>query len=385
MEHYFNKIYGVLLELVSRFLLLFYKQQKERVLISCSEGMFFNGNSKQLFETMFAQDKDVYFITRNKKLFKKLKIEYGKNIVFSYSFMAVKIFVTSRIIILSNGIYDITPFNPFHKEKKVINLWHGFPFKAIGAKMNNLSPKEIDEFLKVYSQTDYMISSSEIESEILSESFGIPLENIIKTGYPRYDILLSPKSNLIENLHLPLGKKIILYAPTYRDATDLILFPFDDFSSRKLNEFLLEENILLLVRLHKNDRHKIGGKISFNDNIVYLDQDMLEEVNEILPFIDLLITDYSGIFMDFAVLRKPMIFIPYDIEEYTKDRGMNVDLFEIYPGDIVDSFYKFKKDVKYNLENNIQQNVKLDSFLSKFHQYQLGKATQNLINFIDNI
>ena len=385
MSHYFNKIYGVFLALLSRLLLMFYSQRNKRILISCSEGMFYNGNSKQLFESMYSQGKDVYFITRNKDILKKLKLEYGNKIIFSYSFYALYIFVTSRIIILSNGIYDITPFFPFHKSKKVINLWHGFPFKAIGAKMENLSPKQINNFLNVYSKTNFMISSSETETEILSESFGIPKCNIVETGYPRYDMLLLEKNNLLADLNLPIDKKVLLYAPTYRDATDLILFPFDDFNSSKLNDFLVDENILLLVRLHKNDRHKIEGKIQFNERIVYLDQNMLEEVNEILPFIDLLITDYSGIFMDFAVLKKPMIFIPYDIEEYTADRGMNVYLLDIYPGEVVDSFDKFKINVRLSLDNNNLPNEKLDSFLSKFHQYESGMATHNLIKFIDSI
>lgn len=383
--YYFYKIYGVLLGLISRFLLMFISPKSNRVLISCSEGRYFNSNSKQLFDVMYSQQKDVYFITRDFDLLKLLQSKYGNKIVFSYSFKALKIYVQSKVIVISHGLYDTTPFNPYSNNKITINVWHGFPFKAIGASMENLNPNEISSFLKLNSNLNYMISSSDFETNILSTSFGLLHQQIIKTGYPRYDLLLNKDESVLDNLDIKKGSKILLYAPTYRDDTDLILFPFKDYSFKKLNEFLTKENIILLVRLHKNDRHKIEGKIEFNENIIYLDQKKLEDVNEILPLVDLLITDYSGIIIDYAVLRKPMIFIPYDIEEYTKHRGMNVDLLEMYPGNIVKTFNDFTSNVTKSLGSNNSENIKLNKFIEQFHQYKIGSATNNVIKFIDSL
>ena len=385
MVYYINKVYGYFLNFLSKIITLFIKPTNNRILISCSAGEHFNGNSKQLFKVLVEQNRDVYFISRSKSIYQELGSVYNNRIVFSYSIKALKVFVSSRIVFITHGVYDTYPFTPFRTNNIVINLWHGFPFKAIGAKMDRLSNDQINDFLEVYSKTDYMISSSETETEILCESFGLSKEQIIQTGYPRYDILLEPQNNLLGKLNLPQNKKTLLYAPTFRDATDLILFPFEDFNFNELNDFLIKEDILLLIRLHRNDRHKINGKIQFNERIVYLDQEMLEEVNEVLPSVDLLITDYSGIFMDYAVLKRPMIFIPYDIEEYTADRGMNINLIEEYPGDVVETFSQFKSTVKQSLMVDSTQNKLLDSFLSKFHQYEAGKATQNLVNFIDSL
>jgi len=386
MEHYIFKVYGYLLSFLSKILHLFVKPVKGKVLIGCSEGRFFNGNSKQLFQQMISQNKDVFFITRKRELYLDLKKQFGASIVYSYSFSALHTFLTSEIIVISHGVYDITPFNPYRKNKKVVNLWHGFTFKTIGAMVKGITEDAKKEFKSVYSKTSLMVSSSVKESEILSKSFGVDASKIKVTGYPRYDLLFEAKDNSILNdLDLPTDKKIILYAPTFRDAGDFSIFPFDDFSSNDLNKLLDETNSILLLRFHKNDLNKVEDKIAFSERIINFNQNVLEEVNEILPFVDLLITDYSSILMDFVIMDKPMMFFPYDIDEYRKKRGLNFDADTFYPGRVISSFNDFSSSTKLLLEKPETDKSMRDECMSKFHQYKKGNSTQAVIRLIEEL
>jgi len=386
MDHYVNKIYGFILNVISKIILLFSEPINGRVLIGCSEGKFYNGNSKQLFETMISQGRDVFFITRNKQVFNDLKRKYGNNVVYSYSMAALRVFVSSKVIVVSHAVYDITPFDIFHKNKKVVNLWHGFTFKTIGALVNGLSEESKEKIKSIYSKTELMISSSEAESEILSKSFGVDISKIKVTGYPRYDLLTHQKDkSILEKLSLPKDKKLILYAPTFRDVGDFSIFPFDDFSSEKLYKFLEDTNSILLLRFHKNDLNKVESKIEFNDRIINFNQKVLEEVNDILPFVDLLITDYSSILMDYVLLDKPMIFFPYDIEEYKKTRGFNFEVDSFYPGRSIFSFKQFLSDANLLLNDSSIDKTLRDQCLNKFHQYKKGNSTQAVIDLIEQL
>lgn len=338
MRKYINKSYGYILRLFSRIAISFITPTKNRVLISCSAGNYFDGNSKRLFEVMFDLGKDVYFLTRNRNLYKDLSIIYHDRIIFSYSLRGLSTFLTCSNIVLSHGTYDTEPYYPFHKSKNTILLWHGFPFKKTGIKMHGSTREKNSKIINTYKNIHLMVSGSKTESIIYNESFGVDINNIKITGYPRYDLLLNKDINLLEKLKLDKAKRIILYAPTFRDDTNTIYFPFKDYSFDLLMELLIELDAILLLRFHKWDKGNVEDKVTFNERVIDLNNDLLQEVNEILPFVDILITDYSSLIMDFVIIDKPMIFIPYDVESYSRIRGLNFDWKNFYPGPIVNTF-----------------------------------------------
>lgn len=386
MIHYFYKIYGLLLgEILSRIFALFVSPKADRVLVGCSAGKHFNGNSKEVFDTMFSEGKDVFFITRDVKLYKVLSVEYNNRIIFSYSFRALWIFLTSQKLVLSHGDYDVTPFQNIIKNKKVTNLWHGFPIKRNGVLNWSLTDVEKQTLLDKYKKIDLMVSGSETESKIYHDSFGVDLEKIKSVGSPRYDVLLQAQDDLLENLGLPSDKKIILYAPTYRADGSLKIFPFDDYSFEKLNDKLVELDAILLMRFHINDKDKVASQVQYNDRIVELDQSKLQEVNEILPFVDVLITDYSSLFVDFVVVDKPMMFFPYDIEVLNTKSGFSVDMKEIYPGKIINTFEEFIINLVDFVENPNVDAIKRKEFRNKYFQFELGKSTQEVIKLIESL
>jgi len=338
-----------------------------------------------MFEVMNSLDKDVYFFTRERKLHNTLSNKYHDQIVFSFSVKALLIFLTSEKIILSHGVYDTVPFNPFHKSKKTILLWHGFPFKKTGINMHGFLESESSKLINIYKKTDLMVSGSKIESKILSDSFGVEINNIFVTGYPRYDLLLNPKENLLAELGFSKSKKIILYAPTFRDNTNISFFPFDNYSYSALLKLLEELDAIMLLRFHKNDKGNVEDKVTFNDRIINFDQNQLQEVNEILPFVDLLITDYSSILMDFVILDKPMMFLPYDVDSYKLTRGLNFEWESFYPGAVIFTFDDFIKGMKHLLMDPSLDSDKRQKMISKYHQYEFGSATSNVIHLIDKL
>ena len=365
--------------------MFFISQKENRILVGCSAGKHFNGNSKEVFEALFSEEKDVFFITRDENLYKKLSEKFKDRIIFSYSLRAMWIFITSHKLVLSHGDYDVTPFENVIKNKKVINLWHGFPIKRNGLLNWSLTDIEKQTLVNKYKKIDLMVSSSEIESEIYHNSFGIDLEKIKCVGSPRYDVLLNRDDDLLDRLNIPANKKIILYAPTYRADGSLKVFPFDDYSFEKLNEKLIELDAILLMRFHINDKEIVSSQVLYNDRIIELNQEKLQEVNEILPFVDVLITDYSSLFVDFAVVDKPMMFFPYDIETINSNLGFSVDIKEIYPGIIIDTFEEFILNLVGFIRNPELDSDKRERFRNKFFQFELGSSTKTVIKLLEEL
>ena len=365
--------------------MFFVSSKTDRVLIGCSGGNYFNGNSKEVFDAMYSKGSDVYFITRDKILYKNLSLKYKNRVVFSYSLRALRLFVTSSKLVLSHGNYDLTPFENVIYNKKITNLWHGFPIKRNGVLNLSLSDKEKESLLKKYKMIDLMVSGSVTESKIYHDSFGVDLNKIKSVGSPRYDVLLKVQDGLIEKLGLPPNKKIILYAPTYRADGSLRVFPFDDYSFKKLNDKLVELDAILLLRFHINDNDKVGKQIVYNERVIELNQKMLQEVNEILPFVDVLITDYSSLFVDFAVIDKPMMFFPYDLSSLEESIGFSVDMRSFYPGIIINSFEEFTLKLVDLVDNPNEGSEKRKEFTDKYFQFEIGRSTQMVIDLIEKL
>ncbi len=226
-------------------------------------------------------------------------------------------------------------------EQTVVQTWHGSMLKRIGFDIENIRGKSRDYHEKLAWETqqwDYLVSPSPWATPILRRAFRFDGE-ILETGYPRNDIFYSPERDAIaartrRRLGLPDDKKVILYAPTWRD---------DKYYTRgkhKLDLHLdlrrmyakLGDDHVLLVRRHPRvvDSVPIVGS-----NFVY-DVSMYPEIMELFLVTDILVTDYSSMMFDFANTGRPMLFFTYDIESYRDDlRGFYFDFEETAPGPLL--------------------------------------------------
>ena len=101
----------------------------------------------------------------------------------------------------------------------------------------------------------------------------------------------------------------------------LIIFPFPDLELERIYQFLEINNAYLLLKGHVNEGMIAALPEKYNNRIISANQDKFEDVMELLKYVDVLITDCSSIYIDFLLLDRPVIFLPYDIDEYQQYRG----------------------------------------------------------------
>ena len=177
----------------------------------------------------------------------------------------------------------------------------------------------------------------------MAESFDIS-ENLIRVwGQPRNDGMFQPNdaASILSGIYpeLPEFERTILYAPTFRDYGQIRLFPFDDFDLNQMEAFLEEHKMLLFIRTHIAEQESAAPYLG--KRIRFLGNEQAEDVTGILNIFDCLITDYSSIYIDYLLTDRPMIFLPYDRNEYLNGRGMNFDYDEVTPGPKPDTFQSF--------------------------------------------
>ena len=234
---------------------------------------------------------------------------------------------------------------------KKVNLWHGMPIKKIQSDIDiPFHPMHrayhgpfLERIIRrmwspwLYEKPDLMIATSPCMQRILSGAFRIPVTRIPITGYPRIDSLVaqngSPSpldaewaSKMIDMRSS--GVKILAYLPTFRDCTasdHTIPIEWDEF-----NALLQKRNAVLLLKLHSNDVARLPDLTRYS-NILLADHHV--DFTPLLRWVDVLITDYSSVWVDFLVLNRPIVFFAYDLDEYlAQSRSMYFDYISVTPG-----------------------------------------------------
>ena len=271
------------------------------------------------------------------------------------------------------------------QEQIFIQCWHGTPLKRLGCDIEiekGNKATELKDIHKSYVEDakkyDYFISPSKFATEKFCSSFGLNKLNkeniIIEKGYPRNEYLFKYKqeeaNKIKEKINIPKNKKVILYAPTFRDNQ----FQEGKGHTYKLGINLLrlkeelDEDYIILMRLHYLVSNNID--VSQFKNFVY-DVSDYEDINELYVIPDLLITDYSSVFFDYANLKRPILFYMYDLEEYKNNiRDFYIDLDEL-PGPIVEN----EKDLIANIKNI--ENINKE-YADKYKDFR------NKYNYLDN-
>lgn len=314
--------------------------EKDRWIFSSTDNDKFNYNSKVLFEYVLREHPEIkpQFIINNKEERIRLQNLYGKR------YFSETTTVKGKLNVLRAGVWFTSAGLPvyegfFRPPRIVINLWHGVPLKKIALAENSSNPSILKKalfrflFSRVY---DYVVTTSDRLIPIMQESFSVERDKIVCWGQPRNDLLVNksksqPEHDKITDLlsGLPSFNKIVLYAPTFRDKKTTKLFPFDDMDFGVLSSFLERKKIIIAVRLHQSELQEFEAE---SDRIIPLNSDIVSDINSYLSSFDCLITDYSSIYIDFLLLNRPMLFLPYDKNDYLKDRGLNFDYELVTPG-----------------------------------------------------
>lgn len=294
-----------------------------------------------------------------------------------------------------NSLIDVS----IKKKKNQIYLqcWHGTPLKKLrydievkGAVLNTISEIRKRNDLDAI-KFDYFISPSKFCTEKFISAFNLKKlgkDNIIvEKGYPRNDYLFNYKKEDIDKikklLKLPKDKKVILYAPTFRDNqhTSGVGYTYNLGINFDKMQKELSKDYIILFRTH----YFVSNSFDFSkyERFIY-DVSKYDDINDLYIISDLLITDYSSVFFDFANLKKPMIFYMYDLDDYKNNlRDFYFDL-SILPGPIVKQENDLIKEIK-NIDNYDElYHDKYIKFNKKFNYLDDGKSTERVVEVIFN-
>ncbi|MFD2617050.1 CDP-glycerol glycerophosphotransferase family protein [Terrilactibacillus laevilacticus] len=309
----------------------------------------------------------------------------------------VKRFSISWIIAMTKSRYWISNSRlpywiPKPKHTIYIQTWHGTPLKKLVMDMNEVHMPGIDiekykkDFCQEANKWDYLISPNTYSSEIFSRAFQFN-KTIIESGYPRNDILhqsINEKSitNVKLQFGLPENKKVILYAPTWRDNQfyDQGRYKFDLNLDLDLLQRELSEDYIILLRLHYLVAENLDLKKYKN---FIFDFSNHEDIRDLYLISDMLMTDYSSVFFDFANLFRPIIFYVYDLEEYRdKLRGFYFDLEKNAPGPLVTTTTGIIKSIRAFEANGNKMLENFSSFYNKFCYLEDGNASRRVVEAI---
>ena len=314
-------------------------------LFSSTDNSHYNYNSRYLFEYVKENLPEItpLFVINDPELRNSLSSKYGKQyFIETESIQGIRQALSAGVWFTSAGLPAYG--TGLHKKRLIINLWHGVPLKKIALLDPNLKKAARIYFKKIFSENYTCILTTSHELiPLMARSFAVSEDKIKVWGQPRNDGLFQ-KNDCHEILgqlfpDLPEYTKTVLYAPTFRDYGQVQLFPFKDFDQKQLEAFLEEKNMLLFIRTHVAEQGSTAPYLG--KRIRFLGNEQAEDVTGILNIFDCLITDYSSIYIDYLLTDKPMIFLPYDRQQYLDGRGMNFDYDDVTPGPKPETFNDF--------------------------------------------
>jgi CDP-ribitol ribitolphosphotransferase len=294
------------------------------------------------------------------------------------SFSAFKTLASSRFIFLNDNFFPLAFMN-FSPKNIVVQLWHApGAFKKFGGSVDLKSRKVLK---KAGEHTDYLIVSSRNIQEFYREAFQIPKTKIKPLGLPRADYYFEDhdiedlKSKFFEKYNFSSDKKIILYTPTFRDE-EKYNNVFDFLDLEKFNESLGDEYVLAL-RLHPKIKKFYKDDISAGGD--YIDCSDYPSEQELLLISDILITDYSSIMIEFALLNKPIVFFTYDYDSYlNKERGFYFDFKSTVPGPVV---YDSNQLIDVIKNHEFDESRILEFVKTQFDEID-GHASERVVDYL---
>lgn len=232
---------------------------------------------------------------------------------------------------------------PKRKSQIMLETWHGTPLKKLVFDMDDVHSANPHYKEIVYKQTrgwDYLLSDNPFSTEKFQSCFRYDKEKILELGYPANDPLyakdLKEQSEKIKKtLGLPLDKKVLLYAPTWRDDDFYGAGEYKFNLALDLNRLKKElgEQYIVLLRMHYwvVDHLDLSGLEDFVYNV-----SGYSDITELYMISDICMTDYSSVFFDYANLKRPILFYMYDLEKYRDVlRGFYLDIEKELPGPIL--------------------------------------------------
>lgn len=362
------------------------KVEDDIILFECMLGRNYSGNPKGIYEEMVRQGLDKKYrifwvfeepdqmqIIGNAKKLKRNRLEH------------LKYLCKAKVWVFDTRQPGFVVKRP---ETTYIQTWHGTPLKKLGLDMDDVQMagnKGIESYKANFwansRRWDYLIAQNKYSSDIFKNCFDFK-KNMLDIGYPRNDTLIHNNNKeyidkLKEKHGIPKDKKVVLYAPTWRDNQSMgkgkyIFNPFLNFDVLKRN---VEEDYVFILKYH----YLIASELDWSrmEGFIY---DIKEDIQELYLMADILMTDYSSVMFDYSILKRPMIFYTYDLDEYCDNRGFYFDFLEEAPGPFVRNTDELISVLKEH--DFAQYKDKYNAFNEKYNSWDDGKASEKVVEII---
>lgn len=376
-----KKIYKVVIQIIGKL-----PPKKNLIVFESFLGKQYSDNPRAIYEYLVENHPNfqLYWSVdkRNINPFKEKNIKY------------VTRFSLRWCILLARAKYWVTNSRlplwiPKPAHTTYVQTWHGTPLKRLAADMEEVhmpgtnTKKYKQNFLKEASKWDVLISPNAYSTKIFTTAFNFHKE-VVETGYPRNDTLINSNTQININkikkrLKLPRGKKVILYAPTWRDNEYYSKGKYKFNLQMNLEEMkrTLGEDYIIILRLHYLVAENLN--LTGYERFVY-DLSYHEDISDLYLISDIMITDYSSVFFDYANLKRPMIFFVYDIETYRDTiRGFYFDFEESAPGPLVKNSEEIINQIKNIEKHGYRPSTKTKEFYNRFCYLEDGKASSRVV------
>ncbi|MEI3607581.1 CDP-glycerol glycerophosphotransferase family protein [Pseudogracilibacillus sp. SE30717A] len=345
---------------------------KRKVSFASDSRTELNGNLYFVYEELYKRNLDL-----------KIKFIFNERIdntkTFSNLLKTAFHFATSKIILLDDFYPLIYPLN-IRRNSDLIQVWHAagafktFGFSRIG-RPGGPSPRSRNH----RNYTKVTVSSEGVR-EHYAEGFGVKVDKVHPTGVPRSDIFFDEeykayvRKTLYDKYPFLKEKKVILFAPTFRgNGQSSAHFPFHVLDFKKLYEEL-KDDYVFLFKIHPFVNNKLSIPYEYID--FFYDFSDFREINDLLLVTDILITDYSSVCFEYALLDKPMLFFAFDVEDYIRTRDFYYNYFNFIPGPLV----KTTEEIIKTIQSEQFELEKIKPFVRYFFNGTLGKASQNVVD-----
>lgn len=334
-------------------------------------------NTKQVFETA-QQYKELrpIWITKNPAVVEEVR-SLGYEAYHFTSLKGIWYQLRAKYAFVTNGISDFK--HAFLGRAVFINLWHGVPLKKVGyddkyaCDWDSKKRRFRDKIIHVPLGNEYVVATSETIAQIYESAFRCPKEKVLCLGQPRNDVFFQSHERIL----FP-GKRVILYAPTHRKEGREEIALSRLFDLERLNAFCQEHDYYFVVKkhfYHKGEQEQLETYERIQDiTVTQCDTQML------LVETDILITDYSSIYIDYMLLNRPILFYNYDYEQYLKeDRQMYFSYQDVTPGAKVKTWEELLQELERLMDGYEYELEKRQQILELFYCQEGRQAVSTVL------
>lgn len=382
-----------ILKSICRFISKLVPKKKNLWLFGCWDGHLYADNSKYMYEYIQENCPEVkcVWISKERSIVSMLK-KQGKRVKSARSISGIWSLMRAEVFFETSGFNDLSYF--IVEKVTEIQLWHGMGFKNVG-KNDPQSHRDADleKFQKntTYHLAHWMVASEEAKQKY-ADSFDVPIEKFYITGQPKDDKFIDLQDDslfkeLLKN-HQNANTKVAFYLPTHRNfgrKDDKSMLSLDLLI--KVNESLKKMNVVMLYKPHYNDiKHFESFNVSLSNILFLLDFEKYGDIYTILPFCDMMISDYSGIIFGYLNANKPIILFPYDYDTYVNgDMGFCYDYKEVAAGPICMTWEEVLKKIEEILQVGDKYQEKRQVLKARFCLYSDGKNRERVVKKVKNI